>query len=782
LAKQITVTFAGDTSNLDKAFARVEKTSSGVQKAFKTVAATAAFGVVTDQIGDVIGAASNLNETMNKASEVFGSSATAMTSWAQNAATSMGLSQQQALEAASSFGNMFSQLGIGSGQAAQMSQRIVQLAADFASFHNADITEVLQAQQAAFRGEYDSLQRFLPTISAAAIQQEAMVETGKKSKDSLTDQEKALAANTLMFKGAGAAIGDFARTSDGAANQSRTLSAEFKDAQAAIGQGLLPVFTDVVGYLVNDVIPAFRQLTNTASEPPDVSGFTGFVNAFKDEVRDLIGWVATIPAPVMKLFGLFSGSFKDAANQVDHFAEQMHRSSTEAYMGAHANDAHNAALKVSKDILKQATEATDKKTGASKKSADQLKDEAKAEKALGDARIGVRQADLALEEATHNLATAQKEYDDFLRTGGIDAEKVKDAQQDLLNVQKDLDKATRDVADAQEKVNEALKPATQQEQAKAGRDVAAAQDTLTSSQLDLKDAQDEYYRVFHDSLSTDEEKTRAYLRVNEASRGVADAQDRLTEAMKAQTTTSLQGTTASQTYKDAVTVLQEKQQALKDVEDKRKISQDALNTAQALGKNYTDELWKVTDNLKNAQLDLDAKTWGAKKAHDELKKSVDDTKTSVRDAWANVNGYSDALNHVPKTVKTTMTYEEIYAVPAGTAQTDAQAYAKYLQEMTKSHPNMDPMPFDMWVKSAYNPNRHRARGGPVTAGMAYMVGEAGPELFVPGRSGTIVPNGGVGGLTVNVNAGWVADKVSLVREIVAQINADALRGGTRVLT
>lgn len=38
----------------------------------------------------------------------------------------------------------------------------------------------------------------------------------------------------------------------------------------------------------------------------------------------------------------------------------------------------------------------------------------------------------------------------------------------------------------------------------------------------------------------------------------------------------------------------------------------------------------------------------------------------------------------------------------------------------------------------------RALGGPVTAGAPYLVGERGPELFVPGASGTIVPNGGGG--------------------------------------
>jgi len=44
----------------------------------------------------------------------------------------------------------------------------------------------------------------------------------------------------------------------------------------------------------------------------------------------------------------------------------------------------------------------------------------------------------------------------------------------------------------------------------------------------------------------------------------------------------------------------------------------------------------------------------------------------------------------------------------------------------------------------------RAAGGPVSAGSPYMVGERGPELFVPGRSGTIVPNNSLSSDNVNV--------------------------------
>ena len=44
----------------------------------------------------------------------------------------------------------------------------------------------------------------------------------------------------------------------------------------------------------------------------------------------------------------------------------------------------------------------------------------------------------------------------------------------------------------------------------------------------------------------------------------------------------------------------------------------------------------------------------------------------------------------------------------------------------------------------------RAAGGPVASGQTYMVGERGPELFVPGRSGTIVANNKMGGGNTNV--------------------------------
>lgn len=52
----------------------------------------------------------------------------------------------------------------------------------------------------------------------------------------------------------------------------------------------------------------------------------------------------------------------------------------------------------------------------------------------------------------------------------------------------------------------------------------------------------------------------------------------------------------------------------------------------------------------------------------------------------------------------------------------------------------------------------RASGGPISAGNAYLVGEKGPEIIIPGQSSTVIPNNKIKGgsastININLNAG-----------------------------
>ena len=206
--------------------------------------------------------ASDLNETVSKVDTLFGDTSASIQAWAENSETSFGLSEQAALDAVGGLGNMFMQLGAQSGEAAALGQEMVGLSADIASFHNVagGSEQVLGAMTSAFRGEYDALQAFIPTINAAAVEHAALAATGKEAATELTALEKATAVQTLIMQGAGAAVGDFARTSDGLANTQRILSAEMASLGAEMGQELLPIALEVMGW-ARDLLGWFTQLS-----------------------------------------------------------------------------------------------------------------------------------------------------------------------------------------------------------------------------------------------------------------------------------------------------------------------------------------------------------------------------------------------------------------------------------------------------------------------------------------------------------------------------------------
>lgn len=320
MARQLIIQLVGDstrfTKSLDEAESKLQRTTGKM----KSLGNKLTVGVTLPLVAlgkSAFDAASDVNENMSKVETIFGQNAATIDRWARGAASSIGLARVEALGAAGSFGNMFTQLGIGTGEAAKMSTSIVGLAADFASFHNADITSVIEAQSAAFRGEYDSLQKFLPLINAATVEQKALEMTGKASNKELTAQEKALAVNALMFEGAGKALGDFNRTSDSAANTQRTLKAEFANLQAELGGKLLPVGEKLLGWLRSAVewldkvgvgsANAGAALIGLALAGPVIRGVAAAIDVMTVAVR--AANAALSASPLLTIAGVFTGIY-----------------------------------------------------------------------------------------------------------------------------------------------------------------------------------------------------------------------------------------------------------------------------------------------------------------------------------------------------------------------------------------------------------------------------------------------------------------------------------------
>jgi hypothetical protein len=119
---------------------------------------------------------------------------------------------------------------------------------------------------AAFRGEYDALQKYVPMINAANVEQRALADTGKASAAELTALDKATAAYELTIEGAGAATGDFARTSDGWANTMKTLNAYWGEFKTLIGETLLPILTPLLDKIKELAIQYLPMLSDYIHE------------------------------------------------------------------------------------------------------------------------------------------------------------------------------------------------------------------------------------------------------------------------------------------------------------------------------------------------------------------------------------------------------------------------------------------------------------------------------------------------------------------------------------
>lgn len=282
----------------------------GLWNIFKSIASAAwdaakrVASSVVDLGKESIALASDMNETRSKINAVFGSESQAqIEKWSSTAATKMGMSQQAAQAFAASFGNIYTNMGFTQKESAKLSMNLVQLAADQASFNNLPTEEVLQKIQSGLTGEYESLKSLGIVIKESEVQQRAMNDTGKASAKLLTDQELAMARYELIVEKSSNANGDFARTSDGLANQQKILAAKMDDLKTKIGEALLPVVTELFGKfnefidspagqeLMDKVIEGITKLGEKILEFLNSEDFDNFMGDIIDGIQKVSDWI-----------------------------------------------------------------------------------------------------------------------------------------------------------------------------------------------------------------------------------------------------------------------------------------------------------------------------------------------------------------------------------------------------------------------------------------------------------------------------------------------------------
>lgn len=268
-SRRLTIEVLGDAKNALKALGDVSDRASRLGSDFVDFGKKAAAGFAAITAGAVVigkqfvDAASDLNEVTSKTNVIFGDAAEAVLDFASKADAAFGQSQKAALEGATTFGTFGKAAGLTGDDLAGFSTDLVGLASDLASFSNTTPEEAIEALGAALRGESEPIRRYGVMLDDAALKAKAMELGIYDGNGSLTQQQKILAAQAAIFEQTSDAQGDFARTSDGLANQQRILAARFENTKARLGQALLPIALKVANAfsdLIDRVAPLAERL------------------------------------------------------------------------------------------------------------------------------------------------------------------------------------------------------------------------------------------------------------------------------------------------------------------------------------------------------------------------------------------------------------------------------------------------------------------------------------------------------------------------------------------
>jgi len=243
--------------------------------------------------------ASDFEESLNKVNVAFGESSADVQAFAKTTLKSFGIAEGSALEMASLFGDMATSMGLSQDEAAGMSSSLVGLAGDLASFKNIGIEQAQTALAGIFTGETESLKKLGIVMTEANLKSFALSKGMDGNVKSMTQAQKVALRYSFIMESTANAQGDFARTSDGFANQFRVLQESMKQLGEQFGKILLPLATRMVVKLQN-FATAISNLTTEQKE--NIVQFAKYA-AIIGPALIVLGKIVTVVSSLAKALG-----------------------------------------------------------------------------------------------------------------------------------------------------------------------------------------------------------------------------------------------------------------------------------------------------------------------------------------------------------------------------------------------------------------------------------------------------------------------------------------------
>lgn len=257
-----------DESGFNRGIRKITDSAKGITATLKGLGAAMTGFLAVRAIKTMIGFAnqaielsSDMQEVQNVVDTAFGSMAYKAEEFANNAIEGFGMSRLAAKQTASTYMAMGKSMGLSMEAASDMAIETAKLTGDVASFYNISQDLAAVKLKGIWTGETEALKDLGVVMTEANLQQFALNNGITKSIASMTQAEKVALRYEYVMTTLADAQGDFARTSDSWANQTRVLSERWKELLSIVGGGLIRVLTPVVG-VINTIMQTLINLAN----------------------------------------------------------------------------------------------------------------------------------------------------------------------------------------------------------------------------------------------------------------------------------------------------------------------------------------------------------------------------------------------------------------------------------------------------------------------------------------------------------------------------------------
>lgn len=263
--------------------------------------------------------ASDMDESINKVEVACGSGADEVKKFSDTTLKSFGIAKGTSLDMMATFADMGNGMGLESKKANEMSMSLVGLAGDLASFKNVKVEVAKTALNGIYTGETESLKQLGIVMTEANLQEFAYSKGIKKKLKDMTQSEKVQLRYNYVMEKTKNAQGDFAKTSDGAANQQRIFTESLKQLGATLGQNLLPVITPFIKKL-NDIVEKFGALDKDTQQ--NILKFGAFALAIGPLAKGL-GGLIKFGGGVASIFGTVSKKISEAGGMISFLSSPI---------------------------------------------------------------------------------------------------------------------------------------------------------------------------------------------------------------------------------------------------------------------------------------------------------------------------------------------------------------------------------------------------------------------------------------------------------------------------